>query len=213
MTDWIEWHKKYEAPESSLARRLSVVRRRIGEALDQLPPGNIRVISMCAGDGRDLLGVLAHHPRAGDVTGRLVEWNSQLVDRARAAAPSTIEVLCGDAGISDSYDGAVPVDLLLCCGVLGNITEEDIHKTINSWSMLCSPQAIVIWTRGSSEPDIRNELRQWVHEAGFEELSFDGMEDSYGVGVAKRSGETKPYERGVRFFSFVPEKRGCQNDG
>ena len=73
--DWIAWHKKYEDPASSLSRRLIAVRRRISEALDQFPAGRIRVASMCAGDGRDLFGILENHPRAKDVSGRLVEWN------------------------------------------------------------------------------------------------------------------------------------------
>ena len=208
MRDWIQWHTQYDDPSSSLSRRLAVVRKRIAEALDQLPQGRIRVLSLCAGDGRDLLGVLANHPRARDVTGRLVELNPQLAERARASAPAGIEVVCGDAGSSDSYEGAVPVELLLCCGVLGNISEEDVHKTIEAWSMFCAPNAVVIWTRGHrgpSEPDLRNPMRQWVREAGFEELSFDGMDDDFGVGVARMIRDPKPYPTGIRLFTFVRE--------
>jgi hypothetical protein len=42
---------------------------------------------MCAGEGRDLLEVLADHPRSGDVGGRLVELNPELAGRAAARAP------------------------------------------------------------------------------------------------------------------------------
>jgi len=45
---WNQWHEAYERPESSLTQRLTVVRRRIGEALDRCPPGPIPVVSMCA---------------------------------------------------------------------------------------------------------------------------------------------------------------------
>jgi hypothetical protein len=116
-THWVQWHKKYDDPESHLQRRLAVVRNRIAEALDRRPPGPIRVVSMCAGDGRDLLHVLQTHPRSADVSGRLIELNPALAERARAAAPPQIEIACRDAGESDAYEGAVPVDLLLCCGV------------------------------------------------------------------------------------------------
>ncbi|HLO28557.1 MAG TPA: hypothetical protein VK249_05455, partial [Anaerolineales bacterium] len=146
------------------------------------------------------------HLRAGDVAGRLVELDPRLVERARASAPSAIQVVCGDAGNSDAYEGAVPVNLLLCCGVFGNITESDIQNTINSWSLLCAPEATVIWTRGSFEPDLRNQIREWVKLSGFEELSFDTNE-KYGVGVAKMVRTSQPYRIGVHFFSFVPEKR------
>ncbi|RPI92927.1 MAG: SAM-dependent methyltransferase [Chloroflexi bacterium] len=206
--DWTQWHEMYSEADSPLSRRLVAVRRRIAEALDHFPAGPIRLASMCAGDGRDILGVLQNHPRAGDVSGRLVELDGQLAEQARAAAPAAIEVHCGDAGSSDAYAGAVPVDLLLCCGVFGNITEEDIRNTIESWPMLCAPEATVLWTRGAFEHDIRPQIRQWVKLAGFEELAFDGMDDRYGVGVAKMVRAGKPYRRGIHFFSFTPERQG-----
>jgi len=207
MMDWIQWHASYENPDSPLVQRLDVVRKRIAQALERSPAGPIRVTSMCAGDGRDLLGVLQNHPRAEDVSGRLVELNPLLVEKARISAPPAIEVLCSDAGNSDAYDGVAPVNVLLCCGVFGNITEEDIQNTIEYWSMLCAPEATVIWTRGSFEPDIRNEIRGWIKIAGFKELSFDGAEERYSVGVAKMVRSGKSYQKGVHFFSFIPERQ------
>jgi hypothetical protein len=206
MTDWVQWHESYANPDSTLSRRLAVVRERIAEALDRFAVGPIRVASMCAGDARDLLGVLESHPRASDVSGRLVEWDQRLVERARAVAPSTLEVVCGDAGTSDPYEGAVPVNLLLCCGVFGNITEADIRNTINSWPMLCAPEANVIWTRGAFDHDLRPQIREWVKQAGFEELSFDGENEQYGVGVAKMIRASEPYRKGIHFFRFIPKK-------
>src|SRR5512142_175030 len=173
MTDWVQWHGGYNDPDSALSRRLQVVRGRIAEALDRAPAGSIRVASMCAGDGRDLLPVLQNHPRGRDVSGRLVELDPRLAERARASAPEAIEVVCGDAGSSDAYEGTVPVDLLLCCGVFGNITNADIRNTIDHWSLLCAPAATVLWTRHTREPDLTPQIRRWVGDAGFEELSFD----------------------------------------
>ncbi len=208
MTDWVQWHEKYNNADLELAQRLTVVRQRIAEALDRSPAGSIRVASMCAGDGRDLLGVLPTHPRAGDVSGRLVELDPRLAERARLSAPASIEVLCSDAGTSDAYEGVTPVHLLLCCGVFGNITEADIQNTIEGWSMLCAPGATIIWTRHTREPDLTPQIRQWVRDAGFEELSFDTGDAKYGVGAAKMIRATKKYRRGVHFFSFVPKKQG-----
>lgn len=211
--DWMKWHEKYDDPDASLSRRLAAVRMRIAEALDRSPAGAIRVASVCAGDGRDILGVLQSHPRAGDVSGRLVELDPRLAERARALAPSTLEIVCGDAGNSDAYESAVPVNLLLCCGVFGNISDEDIQNTIAFWPMLCAPGATILWTRGASEPDRRDTdrrevVRRWVRLAGFEELSFDGANEKYGVGAAKMIRAGQPYQRGVQFFRFVPEKKG-----
>jgi hypothetical protein len=74
--------------------------------------------------------------------------------------------------------------------------------------MLCAPEATVIWTRGAFEMDLRPQIREWVKAAGFEELSFDGENEKYGVGVARMTRASEPYRRGVQFFRFVPEKQG-----
>ena len=36
MADWVGWHAPYDDPDSTQSRRLVVVRRRVGEALDAL---------------------------------------------------------------------------------------------------------------------------------------------------------------------------------
>src|SRR5437867_2671389 len=75
--DWRTWHDEYDDPRSRMARRLHVVQTQIRAALDHSPSGPLRVISLCAGQGRDLLGVLADHPRRDDVRARLVELDAR----------------------------------------------------------------------------------------------------------------------------------------
>jgi hypothetical protein len=123
---WLDWHDAYDDPDSPLTHRLAIVRRYIADALDAAPPGPIRVISMCPGDARDLLGVLERQPRGRDVMGRLVELDPELAARARSAAPEGIEISCADASTTSAYEGAVPADLVLVCGVFGNIGDNDI---------------------------------------------------------------------------------------
>jgi hypothetical protein len=92
--DWLDWHDLYDVADSSPARRLRVVRRRVAEALDAVPAGPVTVVSMCAGQGRDLLGVLVEHPRRGDVRALLVELDprnaavAERTARAEAGTPS-----------------------------------------------------------------------------------------------------------------------------
>ena len=38
-------------------------------------------------------------------------------------APPSVEIVCADAGGSNAYEGAVPANLLLCCGVFGNVSD------------------------------------------------------------------------------------------
>src|SRR5205085_3894623 len=73
VADWYAWHEAYDEPGSVIARRLSAVQAQIVGVLSEFPPGRIAVLSMCAGQGRDLIGALAGHPRRHDVVARLVE--------------------------------------------------------------------------------------------------------------------------------------------
>lgn len=206
--NWVEWHDLYDDPASSLHRRLALVQRRIRDALDTAAPGPVRVISMCAGQGRDLLGVLAGHPRRADVIATLVELNPRNVELAReTAAGLNVTVIAADAGLSTSYAHAAPADLVLACGVFGNVTDDDIRHTVSWLPRLCRPGATVIWTRHRRPPDLTLEIRRWLAGIGFTEIAFDGVDDStLGVGAHRFTGEPRPFEPGVRLFEFVPEK-------
>src|SRR5215213_1045147 len=100
--DWQRWHAPYDEPGSPLARRLHVVQRRIGEWLDEHPQRPVRIVSACAGEARDLLGVLAGRSDAGRVSAVLLEADERNVARAREAAAAAgldgVEVRHTDAG-------------------------------------------------------------------------------------------------------------------
>jgi hypothetical protein len=73
---------------------------------------------------------------------------------AQDAGLNGVQVVTGDASLTDAYVGAVPADLVLVCGVFGNISTEDIQRTIASLPQLCAVDATVIWTRHCLSPDI-----------------------------------------------------------
>src|SRR5579859_6535135 len=85
LRDYAAWHEHYDRPGSALHLRLLVVQDLIAAALDELPPGQVRVISMCAGQGRDLIGVARRHRRGRDLTGLLVEADARNAGVAAAA--------------------------------------------------------------------------------------------------------------------------------
>ena len=120
--DWHAWHRDYEG-DTPLARRLVVVQGRIRDLISESRAPLIRVISMCAGDGRDIVGALAGHSAASRVRGRLVEVDPDLAATARASAAESrlaLDVVEADAGWTDAYTNAAPADLLLACGVFGH---------------------------------------------------------------------------------------------
>jgi SAM-dependent methyltransferase len=174
---WVRWHQAYEDPDSPLSARLRLVQSGMRAVLDHHPPGPIRLVSICAGQGRDVIDVVAGHPRQADVRARLVELDPTLVAfaRARAAAAGVgdlIEVVRGDASRAGSYAGALPADLVLICGVFGNISDEDIRATVLAMPSFCAPGGTVVWTRHRRPPDLTPSIRAWFGEAGFAEQSF-----------------------------------------
>jgi DinB superfamily len=202
--DWHEWHTAYDRHDSPLSRRLAVVQQCLSTALDMSPAGPIRIVSMCAGEGRDLLGVLEQHPRRADVQGRLVELDPELAARARSRAPAGIDVLCADAGVASAYAGAVPADLVLVCGVFGNITDADMMRTIDLLPTLCAPRATVIWTRHRRPPDATPSVRQRFADTGFDEVAFHAPEETlYSVGVHRLVAPPRAFRDDTRLFEFV----------
>jgi len=208
MRDYLAWHDDYDHPGSSLHLRLLVVRDLIAAALDEAPPGPVRFVSMCAGQGRDVLTVARRHRRGGDLVGRLVELDPANVAAARAtiagAGLDGIEVVEGDAGRSDAFLGAAPADLVLACGIFGNVTEEDIRATVEFLPALCAPGATVIWTRGQREDDLVHTIQDWFTAAGFEARALvTPQRVSFGVGAAEFIGTPAPLYPGTTFFTFV----------
>jgi hypothetical protein len=209
VTDWVDWHRAYNDSSSSLARRLAVVQRRLAQALDVVAASRPRVLSLCAGDGRDAITVIASQGPSERASAILVEQDHGLAERAVAAAAGagldTVEVRIGDAGDPRVFDDVVPVDVLMLCGIFGNITDDDVARLIAAATGFVHRGGFVIWTRGASEPDMRPQVREWFRSAGFEELAFDGPPERYGVGLARlavSSATSTPPVRGP-LFTFV----------
>jgi hypothetical protein len=84
--DWVEWHRHYDDPSSLLSRRGECVQGHLRAELERAPAGGVRLISLCAGQGLDVIGVLTGHPRRGDVRARLIELDERDVAVARQSA-------------------------------------------------------------------------------------------------------------------------------
>src|SRR5215475_14044643 len=139
--DYFEWHKPYDDPNSSLSKRLSLVRQELAKALDTQTAGPLRLVSMCAGQGRDVLPVLAAHHMRSQTTAVLVEFDSRNVEIAKADAKerrlANVRVVEGDAALTDTYVGSIPANIIVACGIFGNISDDDIRKTIETLPTLC----------------------------------------------------------------------------
>jgi len=209
--DWYAWHDSYDNPGSGLSRRLSWVQGQVRAVLDSALPGPFRAVSLCAGQGRDIIGVLADHPRREDVRALLVERDPRNTEfAARLAAESdvrNVEIVTGDAARTSQYAAMVPADLVLACGLFGNMTNADIERTIGYCAQLCAAGGAVIWTRARWEPDLVPQVCAWFEERGFERawLSEPGYHEC--VGTHRRTAAPVPFEPDAVMFTMANHER------
>lgn len=186
--DYQEWHRRYDDPGSGLSWRLQRVRQHIDDALDR-HLGKTRVLSLCAGDGRDLLGVLAERADAGRVSAVLLELDPELAQQARDAAATAglaqVQVRTVDASNIDAYRGAVPADIVLMVGIFGNVADDDVWRLVSFAPQLCRPGATLVWSRGRkfrrelpgvTSGDLNDEVRAAFATAGFSEVAYETHE-------------------------------------
>ncbi|SNY33837.1 class I SAM-dependent methyltransferase [Paractinoplanes atraurantiacus] len=192
--NWVQWHEEYGIPGSSLARRLTVVQDHIRTALQSFVTP--RLISMCAGDGRDILPLLPAGANA-----LLVELDPSLAQRAQGH--TNVVIRNEDAGAIDAYLSFGRADIVLACGVFGNVSAADVRRTIESLPMLLSPGGQVIWTRAGDESAF---VRDCFAESGFDEVAFTAPADAkFRVGTHRMSAAPTPPIPGTRLFRFLDQ--------
>jgi hypothetical protein len=105
------------------------------------------------------------------------------------------------AGFAD----ALPADVLLLCGIFGNVSDRDIQRTVRAAPALCHAGATVIWTRHRRPPDLTPQVRAWFADSGFAEIAFDAPETSAltGVGVHRLSHAAAARPPSHRLFTFL----------
>ena len=185
LRDYQDWHQRYDDPGSGLTWRLQRVRHHIGDALDR-HPGPRRLLSVCSGEGRDLLGVLGERDDAERVSAVLMELHPGLAGQARddaaAAGLSRVEVRTVDASKTDAYRGAAPADIVLLVGIFGNVADDDVWRLVDFAPQLCRPGATSIWSRGRkfsrdlpgvTKGDLNDEVRAKFAGVGFTEIDYE----------------------------------------
>jgi hypothetical protein len=196
-----------------MGQRLRLVQAQIRRFLNERKGEELGAIRICAGDGRDLLGLLASEPES-KVHARLLALDQTNVvsarRRASAAGCRDVHVMWANASSTDAYVGAAPADLVLVCGVFGNVPPEDIRRTIRTLPQLRASNAWVIWTRHREHPDLTPTIRSWFADEGFLERSIEvttaesgpGAYPVQAVGVHMWPHDPHPLRRHQRMFTF-----------
>lgn len=209
--DWKVWHHDYEDPDSSVSHRLAQVRAWLAAVLAERT-GRVRLLSICAGDARDVIPVVAASDRDVQVT--LVELDPDLVDRARRAADVAgvrVDVRTGDAGHPEVYAGLDPVDVLVMVGLLGNVSDSDARSTVAASRSLVAEGGSVIWSRSSrfraEATHGYDDPAEWVRDLfeaeGFETVDYLRPDQwAWRLGVSRLTAPSRdPLPE--RLFSFV----------
>ncbi len=201
--DWIEWHAQYADPNSGLAHRLEAVRRELTRLLASHPK---RLVSVCAGRGEDVLPVLAGSSPGTEAY--LIETHPRLAAEARQCAAELdldqVQVLERDAGTVTSYLDIGLADVLMLCGVFGNISDDDILRTIDSIPLLLAQGGHLIWSRSRRQPDITPRIRQHLNNTGLVELEFIApADDLWSVGVNRLEGGFDGNQPDGEMFTFI----------
>jgi len=176
-----------------------------------MPPGPFTAISLCAGQGHDILGVLAEHPRRGDAEVTLVEIDRRNVElalkRARDAGIRNVRGVAADAGISDSLAGVPRASLVIMAGMRAHVSTADFARVIGWLPCICSAGAIVVWNR---RLDLQTAWSVWRDRRAFAGAEFvDACLESpsrgkFRVFARRFAGAPQPFQSGVRLFTFLP---------
>jgi hypothetical protein len=209
MRDYLKWHEAYDDPNSDLSWRLKQAQTYVRQALDHLS-GPVTVLSLCAGDGRDVLQVLGDRDDSSRVHTTLIELHPVLAQRARKFAAEAgltgVTVRSQDAGNTAAYVGSVPADLVIMMGIFGNISDDDIHRTIEAAPQLCRPGATLLWSRSTNGSDRNASIRGWLSDAGFTELDYLEFDQDEGeraaLGSARYDGPPQTLASGRQLFTF-----------
>jgi len=211
--DWKEWHHEYDDPGSELSQRSRLVQEQVAATVFALPPGPVTVVSICGGQGRELIGGLEHTDRRDDVGGRLVELDAANVvvarEHADAMGLSGLEIRQADASISNSYAGLPRADLVVLSGVFGHLSLKDRRSTIGFLPQICRTGATVLATTYEVQPERTTELREIFSSVGFTETGWAVTPaNTFGLLVERFDGEERQLETDARLFRF-----GSSNSG
>jgi SAM-dependent methyltransferase len=207
-SEWSGWPDAAYRQER-YQQRLVAVESHLTESLDKAAPGPVRIISLCAGDGRDVVEVLRSHKRKDDVVAWLVELSRQSVAlgverAAQAGLGKNVKFLCGDATDFESYQRLAPADIVLACGVWGHVPASERATLARGLATLCKPGGDLIWTRGVLRGMSCFEQIQSLFGAPAwqrQRVSFT-PDASWGIATARYCGPPLALPKSGRLFHF-----------
>jgi SAM-dependent methyltransferase len=212
---WAAWHHVYDNPQSRFSVRLRLVQAELRRLLDASPPGTpLTVVSICSGQGYDILGVLENHPRAGAVTTVLVDSSAANARAALARAERdgipNVRTVVGDAGLADTYRDVPRADVVIVVGCWHYLDDDDLPAIGPMLTQICAPGAAVVWSEGCG-PENRRPIEDYeraLTASGFRTVDRAASPPvNFEVYVAQLVDAPNALEVGRRFFTFRDHRR------
>ena len=211
---WWRWHSEYDDLSSPRSARLEAVQELLTAALDAAALGSgrntssaeLRLISICAGQGREVLPVLLTHPRGGDVSALMVEFDPLnagfLTSALGATSLAGVDVAVADAGETSSYAAGVPADIVVCSGVFEHLSAPQVRGLVRGIPLLCAVGASLVWAIDHTPPGLVDTLGECLAEGGFaaQEQKAKG---EWMAGYAVLRGDPPGYRPGLRWFDAI----------
>jgi hypothetical protein len=225
ISDWNDWHEEYDDPNSELAFRSRLVQGQVVAVVDAHKHDPVSIVSICGGQGRELIGALENHPRRSSVAGLLVEIHPDNASFARQwaerAGMTLFHVVNADASLSDTYEGVNRADLVVISGVFGHLDAEDIRRTIGFLREICAAGSTVVWTSYEVRPERTQMIRTMFEDNDFKETGSEVTpEGTFGVIRERYAGVPLPLEGNRKIFTFgsarkknVPEAHDGKTPG
>jgi hypothetical protein len=190
-------------------QRLSAVQQHLIECLETAPRDSLRILSLCAGDGRDVVSVLRSHPRRTNVSAWLVEIDRRSVaigmqNVESAGLVDSVRFLNEDATDYATYANIPPSHITLACGVWGHVPTQERASFVHAIACLCQPGGSVIWTRGVSKGmDRLHQILSHFTPACWEEVRVSLTPDKgFAVATHRYCGPLIERPTGGRIFNF-----------
>jgi hypothetical protein len=143
-----------------------------------------------------------------DTSARLIELDERNVAtamaRAREFGLEHVDAVVADATKPASYVGAVPANVVVVCGVFGNVPDSELGSFIGRLPELCAPAATIVWTRHRRAPDMTEPIGEHFRGAGFERVRAD-RSDAVVVASQKLVRSPRALELDDELFHFVAD--------
>ena len=122
-----------------------------------------------------------------------------------------MDVREADAGGTGAYADAVPAELVLLVGIMGNVTDADLARTIAAAPALCAPGGRWCGRAAARAATATAWCARALAAAGFAEIAYDVLDENTlpAVGAARYDGPPAPPPRRAASSRSGAEESAC----